>query len=61
MPQQSEVTSGIAIAILAMWQRLIAFPLVFSVIKRNHKELAEKQCDDWCNTAEDIMNKESAA
>jgi uncharacterized protein YjbJ (UPF0337 family) len=26
-----------------------------------HKELAEKQCDEWCNTAEDIVNKESAA
>jgi uncharacterized protein YjbJ (UPF0337 family) len=26
-----------------------------------HKEVAEKQCDEWCNTAEDIMNKESAA
>ena len=26
-----------------------------------HKELAEKQCDEWCDTAEDIMNKETAA
>jgi uncharacterized protein YjbJ (UPF0337 family) len=25
-----------------------------------HEEVAEKQCDEWCNTAEDIMNKESA-
>jgi uncharacterized protein YjbJ (UPF0337 family) len=26
-----------------------------------HKELAENERDEWCNTAEDIMNKESAA
>src|ERR1039458_5701261 len=26
-----------------------------------HKELAELQCDEWCKTAEDIMDKESAA
>jgi len=26
-----------------------------------HKEIAEKQGDEWCNTAEDVMNKESAA
>jgi uncharacterized protein YjbJ (UPF0337 family) len=26
-----------------------------------HKEIAEKQCDEWCCTAEEIMNKETAA
>jgi uncharacterized protein YjbJ (UPF0337 family) len=25
-----------------------------------HKEIAEKQCDEWCNSAEDIMNKETS-
>jgi uncharacterized protein YjbJ (UPF0337 family) len=26
-----------------------------------HKEIAEKECDDWCNTAEVIMEKETTA
>ena len=26
-----------------------------------NKELAELQCDEWCNTAEGIMDKKSAA
>jgi hypothetical protein len=26
-----------------------------------HKEIAEKQCNEWCNAAEDIMNQDSAA